>query len=256
VDVPAFTPATDTVYIAGNNAAVFGASWNPSAQPLTKIGAHTWRYDVTTDEGLQLEYKYTRGTWDVVENWGTLVGTNNRSLTTDYGTTGVMTVTNTVHNWRDVLPMATYPTNGATDWEPTHPISVTFNRELNTSLITTGTFLLEQLARTPLPGTFSFSTFTEPYTDPDLGDGIITGTLLLFDPDADLPTSGSYRVRMMKSGFAYGDGAMQQDFSFTFGPPSVVTVHRTTARGSLPVGIAVAAALGLGVTLLRRRRRA
>ena len=82
------------------------------------------------------------------------------------------------------------------------------------------------------------------------------GTLLLFDPDADLPISGSYRVRMVKGGFAYGDGAMQQDFSFTFGPPSVVTVHRTTARGSLPVGLAVAAALGLGVTLLRRRRRA
>ncbi len=256
VDVPAFTPATDTVYIAGNNAAVFGASWNPSAQPLTKIGANTWRYEVTTDEGLQLEYKYTRGTWDVVENWGTLVGTNNRSLTTDYGTTGVMTVTNTVHNWRDVLPMATYPANGATNWDPTHPISVTFNRELNTSLITTGTFLLEQLARASLPGTFSFSTFTAPYADPDFGDGVITGTLLLFDPDADLPTSGSYRVRLVKGGFAYGDGAMQQDFSFTFGPPSVVTVHRTTARGSLPLGLAVAAALGLGVTLLRRRRRA
>ncbi|HRT31523.1 MAG TPA: hypothetical protein P5211_03810, partial [Anaerolineae bacterium] len=76
------------------------------------------------------------------------------------------------------------------------------------------------------------------------------------DPDADLPTGGSYRVRLVKGGFASNGGTMQQDFSFTFGPPSVVTVHRTTARGSLPVGLAVAAALGLGVTLLRRRRRA
>jgi len=255
VDVPAFTPPADTVYIAGNNAAVFGASWNPSAQPMTKTGPTTWQYSITTDEGLQLEYKYTRGSWDLVENWGTLVGTNNRTLTTNYGATGVMTVTNTVHNWRDVLVMATYPEDGATDWEPTQPISVTFSRDLNAALITSSTFILEQLARAPIPGTLSVSTFTQPYTDPDFGDGVITGTLVLFDPDVDLPTGSSFRVQLVKSGFAYGDGAMQNDFFFTFGPPTAVGVHHTSAQGYLPLGLAAVTALGAGIALLRRRRK-
>ncbi len=255
VDVPAFTPAMDTIYIAGNNAAAFGASWNPSAQPMTKTGANTWLYTISTDEGLQLEYKYTRGSWDLVENWGTLVGTNNRSLTTDYGVTGVMTVTNTVHNWRDVLVMATYPEDGATDWDPTHPISITFNRELNAALITSSTFILEQIARVPIPGTFSVNPFTQPYTDPDFGDGVITGTLVLFDPDVDLPTGGSYRVHLVKNGFAYGDGAMQNDFLFYFGPPTAVTTHRTNAQGYVPLGLTAAMVLGAGVTLWRRRRK-
>lgn len=254
-EVPAFTPATDTIYIAGNNAAVFGASWNASGQALTKIGATTWGYTVMTDEGVSLEYKYTRGSWDLVENWGTLVGTNNRSLTTDYGATGVMTVTNVVHNWRDVLVMATYPEDGAASWEPTRPISVTFNRELNTSLVNASTFVLDQLARAPIPGAFSFQTFTIPYTDLVFGDGVITCTLVLFDPDVDLLPTGSFEVRLLKGGFAYGDGAMQRDFFFYFAPPAAVTVHRTSAQGYIPLGLAAVTALGAGVTLLRRRRR-
>lgn len=254
VTVPPFTPATDTIFIAGNNPAVFGAFWNPGAQPLTKIGEHTWRYVVTTDEGLNLEYKFTRGTWDVVENWGTLVGTNNRHLTTNYGTTGVMTVTNTVHNWRDVLVMATYPADGASSWEPTRPISVTFNRELNASLINTSTFILEQLVRAPIPGTFDISNFTLPYTDPIFGDGVITGTLVLFDPAVDLPTGNSYQVRLLRQGFAYGDGSMQRDYTFTFGPPAAVTLHHVGAHGSIALGFAAAAALGTGFLLRRRRR--
>ena len=83
--VPDFTPTGDTVYIAGDNAAAFGASWNPGAQPITKINATEWMYTVTIGEGTALLYKYTRGSWDVVENWGSLVGVANRQLTTAYG---------------------------------------------------------------------------------------------------------------------------------------------------------------------------
>ena len=49
--------------------------------PITQLDATTWAYTVTLGEDTVLQYKYTRGSWDMVENWGTLVGTENRHLT-------------------------------------------------------------------------------------------------------------------------------------------------------------------------------
>ncbi|MDX9955347.1 MAG: hypothetical protein RBT75_14690, partial [Anaerolineae bacterium] len=56
-------------------------------------------------------------------------------------------------------------------------------------------------------------------------------------------------------GFTDVDGEMQNDFAFTFGPPTAVTVHRAIAQGYLPLGLAAITVLGASITLLRRRWR-
>ncbi|HHS98165.1 MAG TPA: hypothetical protein ENK08_09800, partial [Chloroflexi bacterium] len=113
VTVPAFTPQEDTVYVAGDDAAVFGASWDPAAQPLQRIDATHWRTTLRAPEGMALRYKYTRGSWDRVEKWGWLVGLANRTITPTWGTSGAMTVADVVHNWRDPLAVAVGPEPGA-----------------------------------------------------------------------------------------------------------------------------------------------
>jgi glycosidase len=207
VTVPEFTPAGDTVYIAGDNAAAFGASWNPGAMPITQLSATQWMYTVTIGEGTALLYKYTRGTWDVVENWGSLVGLANRQLTTNYGATGIMTITDTVYNWRDPIVMSHFPADGATQFNAAQPITVAFNRMLNTTFITEATFIVSNTTQgVAYPGTFSFSQDTSrPY---------ITSTIVSFTPNAPLP-GGDYTVFLNKSGYV-DEGPMQQNYQWSF----------------------------------------
>ena len=217
VTVPDFTPSKDTVYIAGDNADVLGGFWSPNAQPITRLGVHEWGYDTTAAEGTALNYKYTRGSWDVVENWGTLVGLTNRQLTVSYGATGVLTVTDTVHNWRDPLVVATYPEEGALAWNVTRPISATFNRELQTTLVNSTTFILTDFFDgTVYSGTFTFGQQVTPFTDPIFGSGNITGTVVLFTPTTPLTTTNGYLVALTKEGYV-DEVPMQSDYVWDFG---------------------------------------
>ena len=216
--VPDFTPASDTVYIAGDNAAAFGAAWNPGAQPITQLSATQWMYTVTIGEGTALLYKYTRGSWDVVENWGSLVGVANRQLTTAYGATGIMTVTDTVYNWRDPIVMSHFPANNATQFNAAQPITVAFNRMLNTTFITAATFIVSNTTQgVAYPGSFSFGQhLPAPY---------ITGTVVSFTPDAPLP-GGQYQVRLLAAGYV-DEGPMQQNYEWTFSVPGIAFVTPT-----------------------------
>ena len=221
VTVPDFTPAADTVYIAGDNAAAFGASWNPGAQPITRLSATQWMYTVTIGEGTALQYKYTRGTWDVVENWGSLVSVANRLLTTAYGATGIMTVTDTVYNWRDPIVMSHFPADGALVLNNTQPITVAFNRMLNTTYITGSTFIVTNTVGEIYMGTFRLSGSSLPAQ-------YITGTVVTFTPNRPL-AGGQYQVTLVPAGYV-DEGPMQQPYRWTFNVAGIAFVSPTNSQ--------------------------
>lgn len=189
VRVPEETPANDVVYIAGNNADVFNAQWNPSAQPMTEVAPNIWEWTTTALEGTELQYKYTRGAWDRVEWWGTILGLSNRSVTISYGTNGVYVVDNTavdwgsgndsdkaVQSWRDPLVASISPANAA--FNTTGPISVTWSRPVTATAALSSVLTLRNSNGTIIPGTVTASgnaTFIFTPAAP-LPDGVYTVT--------------------------------------------------------------------------------
>ncbi len=198
VTVPAFTPPEDTVYIAGDRADVFGASWNPSARPLMRVGPNRWTVTLAMPEDGRREYKYTRGSWDRVEKWGAIVGFANRVITPTWGATGWMTVTDAVYNWRDPLVVAVSPAPGALSFNPAGPITATFNRALNPATVTTATVRVN--------------------------DGAVTGTVgyigetVYFTPTVPLNPHGRYQVRLTTGLKDAEDGvSLQREYIWEFG---------------------------------------
>ncbi len=126
VRVPAFTPAEDTVFIAGDEREVFGGAWNPARAPMTRVDDGLWEWMATVEEGTELQYKYTRGNWETVEQWGTIRGFANRSVTIQAGPEGRQWVVDetatdwgaegpddhrAIQNWRDPLVVAVETTS-------------------------------------------------------------------------------------------------------------------------------------------------
>jgi len=97
--VPVETPANDTIFIAGDNIEAFLAPYNPSLTPMTPAGDRLWEYTATLREGTSLLYKYTRGSWETVEQWGAISGFSNRSLTVVNGPDKTMLVEDTATDW-------------------------------------------------------------------------------------------------------------------------------------------------------------
>jgi len=132
--VPDYTPADATVYVVGDAAEL--CSWcNPQMVALTKTGDVTWTRVITLPDGLPIQYKYTRGNWDVNEWWGPIVGLNNRSATVDYGASGQQLLADTVWYWRDPLVIDHQPADGATGVDPSAVISVTVSRYLDPATV-------------------------------------------------------------------------------------------------------------------------
>jgi glycosidase len=107
VSVPATTDGTGfAVYIAGTLDLLDGGlpQWNPGGTVLTKVDSTHWTITLTGNEGVQLQYKYTLGSWDYVEKDAVCGEIANRQLTLTYGTTGAQTVNDAVFNWRNVAP--------------------------------------------------------------------------------------------------------------------------------------------------------
>lgn len=123
VRVPAETPPADEVFIAGDSGDVFGAAYNPGLTPMSAAGDGLWEWSAVVEEGKTLQYKYTRGNWETVEQWGTISGLANRQLTVVKEADGAMLVDDTatdwgaegaddhraVQSWRDPLVTATEP---------------------------------------------------------------------------------------------------------------------------------------------------
>ncbi|MBU1746228.1 MAG: Ig-like domain-containing protein [Chloroflexi bacterium] len=198
VEIPAFTPAGDTIYIAGDSAPVFGASWNPSHQALTQVDATHWTVTLPASDGARLQYKYTRGSWDKVEKWGWLTGFANRELTVEYGATGAMTVNDTAHNWRDPLVVSVDPPAGATIFDPDDPIVATFSRGLNPTTVSTQTVLVNGGA---ILGVVSYVSPT-----------------ITFTPSAPLDAHGRYEVQLTTGIKEAEEGiALQETYIWSFG---------------------------------------
>ncbi|MGQ9710362.1 MAG: alpha amylase N-terminal ig-like domain-containing protein [Anaerolineae bacterium] len=180
VEVPPFTPPDDVIYIAGDDARVFGASWNPAHRALERLDGTRWTVTLAAPEDVPRQYKYTRGTWNTVEKWGALVGFANRVVTPTWGTTGWMTVTDGVSNWRDPLVVAVSPPPEATAFPSDGPITATFNRALDPATVTTATVRVWALpGGAPVEGTVAWLSPTVSFT-----------------PAAPLAPYGRYRVEL------------------------------------------------------------
>jgi hypothetical protein len=107
VTVPSSTDGTgSSVHIAGFLDRLDGGypQWDPGATALTRVDATHWTITFTGKEGVQIEYKYTLGSWDYVEKDGACGEIGNRQLTLSYGISGTQTVNDAVLNWRNVSP--------------------------------------------------------------------------------------------------------------------------------------------------------
>jgi hypothetical protein len=95
IGVPDYTPGT--VYIVGDLPEL--GPWNPGLAPMTQADATTWEYTLDILDGTELQYKFTRGSWDMVESWSSITGLNNRSLRIDCGSDGTPLVDLTATDW-------------------------------------------------------------------------------------------------------------------------------------------------------------
>jgi len=97
VTVPANTPAADTLFIAGDF-----QGWDPGATPMARVDERTWSITLPFTEGDEPQYKFTRGSWEVVEKDPACGEIPNRTVSVTYGTEGAQAVPSTVETWRDV----------------------------------------------------------------------------------------------------------------------------------------------------------
>jgi hypothetical protein len=99
--LPDTTPDGDAIYMGGS----FNG-WDPAGtlmerpDPTGLLATAT----LTLDEGTQIQYKYTRGSWDYVEKGETCEEVANRTLAVVYGDDGTMSVEDIVANWRNTGP--------------------------------------------------------------------------------------------------------------------------------------------------------
>lgn len=209
IGVPAYT--NGTVYIVGD-IPQFGP-WNPGLVAMTQVDATTWEYTVDVLDGTSMQYKFTRGSWDTVESWGSIVTVNNRSVQIDYGTDGTQVVdmtatdwgngpdsTKAVQFWRDPIVTATSPLDGAMDVALETAVSVTFSNPMDPAT----TFGVVDGASNVVTGTFAYDDVAQTVT---------------FTPDAALAPATTYSVTIAGSvsvGQPGGDsGVLQTPVSFS-----------------------------------------
>jgi glycosidase len=215
VRVPAATPPTDTVYLVGDQAVL--GPWDPGKVPMTNLGGGIWEKTIQVVDGAAVQYKYTRGVWERVEWWGTIVSVANRGVTVSYGATGNQLVDNTatdwgsgaddtkaIQNWRDPLVTATSPVNGSTIPTPS-VITVTFSRPI----------------QPPQGGTFSGSIVVKQGAT--AYPGVVTSPVadqLAWTPTAPLP-AGTYTVTVnnVRSNLGGDSVLIQKPYTFTFTIP-------------------------------------
>jgi glycosidase len=221
VAVPAFTPDDSTVYVTGNATEL--GPWNPSAYPMTEVSEDVWERTFQIADGTSLEWKYTRGSWETVESWGSITGLANRGpVVVDYGSAGAMSIDNTaadwgtgadsgkaVQNWADPLVTGFSPADGATDVDPSTAIVVTWSRAMaaDANFSVTG-------PNGPIGGSFAMS-------DSD--------TTVTFTPAAPLDHDSAYEV--VVTGEVSAAGAGQQapiSFQFTTASAPEVTLEEIT----------------------------
>ncbi len=195
VRVPPETPPDDTVYIAGDNAEVFGASFSPALLPLTHVGDGVgdgiWEVVLEVEDGVELQYKYTRGSWESVEQWGTISGFANRRVTIQRAPDGTMLIEDTatdwgtegpddrrgVQTWRDPLVTAAEPAPDATLPAPVESVRATFSIFVSAD-DPAAVLTVADAGGNPLPGRVAADGAQRFVFTPDepLGPGVYTAT--------------------------------------------------------------------------------
>ena len=107
VTVPSTTDSTGfAVHIAGTLNLLDGnlPQWDPGATVMTRVDSTHWTISLTGNEGTQLQYKYTLGSWDFVEKGSVCDEIANRQIALTYGSDGTQVQSDTVANWRNVAP--------------------------------------------------------------------------------------------------------------------------------------------------------
>ncbi|MCL4264667.1 MAG: PKD domain-containing protein [Anaerolineae bacterium] len=215
VAVPEYTPGI--VYLVGDLPEL--GPWNPGLVPMNQVGStNVWTYTLNILDGTQVQYKYTRGSWDTVESWGSIIVLNNRQVTIDYGTDGIQLVDNTatdwgngaddekaVRFWRDPIVVDYAPTG--TDVPVNTAITVTWSitMQVDTDFEVIG-------PSGPVAGTFVYNN----------DDWTVT-----FTPNTDLDTGAFYTVTVAGAqsvGVPGGDSGVQQfpvTWTFLTAPESI-----------------------------------
>lgn len=243
VTLPAFTPPTDTIYIAGDTASVFGTSWNPGYMPLTRVDDTHWTITRTALEGMHLQYKFTRGSWDMVEWWGSLTGTNNRQLDVVFGQGGMQTVNlDDLANWRDLLVVET----GRTSARPENPDTTTsvwarLNRPVTPATVAADTITVRTSGGELIPGV---TTYDDPTTT-------LTFTPVQpFGPGTFIATVNPGNLR----GSDNDNVGMMAPYVWTIAEqPTAVHLSGLTASGMTPWLLGAAALLALLLLVVATR---
>ncbi|AEV84620.1 glycoside hydrolase family protein [Actinoplanes sp. SE50] len=202
---PPGTPPDATLYVPGSIAQL--GPWDPGKQAMTDRGGGVWEATVSILDGTDLQYKYTRGTWDRVEEWGSITGTDNRSVSVDGGLSHTMLVDDTstawgdasvpdshkaIRYWRDPLVVTTEATARA--------VTVRFERDIRP----TGADYSGSVTVAGPSGTVAGSV-----AEPSPGT-------LVFTPGAALP-AGTYTGTVTGVTSAVSDGVpIQKPYTFTF----------------------------------------
>jgi hypothetical protein len=171
----------------------------------------TWSRTFEIPDGASFEWKYTRGNWETVENWGSISGLGNRGpIVTDYGADGMMTIDNTatdwgtgadsdkaVQNWRDPLVAGHTPTADAVDVPVGTTVVVEWSKAMgaSTSFSVTGPGLDGAVA-----GSFALSN---------------SDTSVTFTPSAPLEYSTTYNV-VVSGQTAVGGDVQQVPVAYSF----------------------------------------
>ncbi|MBN1136163.1 MAG: Ig-like domain-containing protein, partial [Anaerolineae bacterium] len=205
--VPDYTPPDATVYVVGDTPELCG--WcNPQTVALAKTGDVTWTRVITLPDGLVIQYKYTRGNWDINEWWGPIVGLDNRHAAVDYGADGQQLLADTVHYWRDPLVIDHRPASSEFGVDPSATISVTLSRYLDPVTVTPDNVTVSGGAAAP---TLEIGFFHHAE---------MTATTILLTPTAPLEEGAIYVVTL-KTGLkglpADNEGiALQQEYAWGF----------------------------------------
>lgn len=191
--IPAGTP-DENIYIVGDQP-VWGP-WDPGLVSMTVVPGTTgleWTYTTSFEEGTDIEFKHTRGTWEKVEKAANGFDEISHFVTVENQGNREMTVETTVGNWRDPYVVSTVPAEGATVAGDT-TISVTWNKNMGAAT----QFSVTDASSMAVSGTYAHDGGTNTTT---------------FTPDTPLP-AGTYTVTV--SGFSVGGDTQQVPTVFTF----------------------------------------